>query len=220
MPKTDRPSLENLRKRAKTLVRQHRDGYYPIAAKLRTGVPRFADLSDQAILDAAFTLVDAQRFVAHEAGYADWAQATKELENMSSPDKPTPHETRPRLRIAYPQLLVADVQRAADYYQTLGFTIEYLYGAPPFYGLVARDGVGLNLRFIHTPPIDRAVREGERVLAANIVVDGVKALFLELRDRGAELEQPLKEQPWGATDFILRDPDGNLLCFASPAEAR
>jgi len=217
MPKTDRPNLENLRKRAKTLVRQHRDGYHPLAAKLRAAVPRFAGLPDQTILDAPFTLTDAQRVVAREAGYADWAQATKELENMSDPEKLMPRETRPRLRIAYPQLFVADVQRAADYYQTLGFTIEYLYGAPPFYGLVKRDDVGLNLRFVHEP-IDRAIRQRESVLAANIVVDGVKALFLELRDRGAELVQTLKEQPWGATDFILRDPDGNLVCFASPAE--
>jgi len=58
MPKTDRPSLENLRKRAKTLVRQHRDGYHPVAAKLRACVPRFAALTDQAILDAAFTLTE------------------------------------------------------------------------------------------------------------------------------------------------------------------
>jgi catechol 2,3-dioxygenase-like lactoylglutathione lyase family enzyme len=216
MPKTDRPSLENLRKRAKTLVRQHRAGYHPVAAKLRAAVPRFANLADQTILDATFTLADAQGVIAREAGYADWIQATKELENMSNPTKPTSQEPAPRLRIAYPQLFVADVQRAADHYKSLGFTIEYLYGAPPFYGLIARDGVGLNLRWVVPPPF-AALRGDERVLSANIVVDGVKALFLELRDRGADLVQTLTEQPWGATDFILRDPDGNLVCFASPA---
>jgi uncharacterized glyoxalase superfamily protein PhnB len=27
---------------------------------------------------------------------------------------------------------------------------------------------------------------------------------------------PLKKQPWGARNFIILDPDGNLILFASP----
>src|SRR5262249_6084571 len=122
----------------------------------------------------------------------------------------------PRLRIAYPQLFVADVQRAAEFYvQKLGFSIAYLYGAPPFYGLVTLDDVGLNLRCVASPLIDPSLRERESLLGANIVVDGVKALFLEFQRRGVDFAQTLKEQPWGATDFVVRDIDGNLLCFAS-----
>jgi catechol 2,3-dioxygenase-like lactoylglutathione lyase family enzyme len=121
-----------------------------------------------------------------------------------------------RLRIAYPQLFVADVQRAAEFYeQKLGFSIAYLYGTPPFYGLVTLDDVGLNLRCVVPPPIDAALRARESLLSANIVVEDVKALFLELQKRGVDFAQALKQQPWGATDFIVRDPDGNLLCFAS-----
>jgi hypothetical protein len=30
--------------------------------------------------------------------------------------------------------------------------------------------------------------------------------------------QTLKREPWGARNFILKDPDGNLLLFAGPAE--
>jgi uncharacterized glyoxalase superfamily protein PhnB len=220
MPKLDRPNLENLRKRAKTLVRQHRDRYYPVAAKLRLAVSRFATLSDEMILDASFTLGDAQWVVAREAGYADWAQATKELRNMPTTSKQAQSEPpTPRLRIAFPQLFVADVRRAAAFYEEkLGFSIAYLYGEPPFYGLVMRDGVGLNLRYVAAPPIDQTVRERESVLSANIVVENVKALFLELQRRGVDFAQALKEQPWGATDCIVRDVDGNLLCFASPVD--
>jgi uncharacterized glyoxalase superfamily protein PhnB len=122
-----------------------------------------------------------------------------------------------RLCIAYPQLFVADVPRAAKFFeQTLGFSIEYLYGEPPFYGLAARDGVGLNLRCVAPPPMDPALRERESLLSASFVTEGVKALFLEFQSRGADFAQMLKEQPWDATDFIVRDLDGNLLCFASP----
>jgi uncharacterized glyoxalase superfamily protein PhnB len=219
MPQLDRPNLENLRKRAKTLVRQHRDRYYPVAAKLRLAMSRFATLSDEMVLDASFTLADAQRVVAREAGYADWAQATKELRNMPTNKKAQSELPAPRLRIAFPQLLVADVQRAADFYvEKLGFSIAYLYGEPPFYGLVTRDGVGLNLRSVPSLLFDQTVRERESVLSANIVVENVKALFLELQGRGVDFAQQLKEQPWGATDFIVRDLAGNLLCFANPVD--
>jgi hypothetical protein len=30
-------------------------------------------------------------------------------------------------------------------------------------------------------------------------------------------QQILKQEPWGARTFIVRDPDGNLLLFAGPA---
>jgi uncharacterized glyoxalase superfamily protein PhnB len=218
MTKTERPNLENLRKRAKTLVRQHRDRYHPVAAKLRAIEPRFAAMSDHAILDAPFTLADAQALVAREVGYPDWDHATRELAAPApTPRAPTAAEEPARLRIAFPQLFVADVGRAAEFYEkTLGFSIAYLYGEPPFYGLVTRDGVGLNLRWVPSPPIPPVLREQESLLSANIVVDGVKALYLDLQQRGADFAQRLKEQPWGATDFIVRDLDGNRIGFASP----
>jgi uncharacterized glyoxalase superfamily protein PhnB len=72
----------------------------------------------------------------------------------------------------------------------------------------------LETRHVDAPARYRPDGE-EAVLTANILVDGAKALFLELRERGVAFAQTLKEQPWGATDFHVRDPDGNLLCFAS-----
>jgi catechol 2,3-dioxygenase-like lactoylglutathione lyase family enzyme len=124
-----------------------------------------------------------------------------------------------RLSVAYPQLFVADVTRAAAFYvEKLGFTIAYLYGEPPFYGLVERDRAGLNLRCVEGPAIDPALREREILLSANIPVDDVEALFAEFQRRGVDMAQPLTQQPWGARDFIIRDPDGNLLCFASATE--
>jgi catechol 2,3-dioxygenase-like lactoylglutathione lyase family enzyme len=221
MTKTEKPNLENLRKRAKTLVRQHRDRYHPVAAKLRAAELRFAAMSDRAILDAPFTLADAQGLVARGVGYADWEHATRELAAPAPRRRATIAAEEPvRLRIAFPQLFVADVRCAAGFYEkTLGFSIAYLYGEPPFYGLVTRDGVGLNLRWVPSPPIPPVVREQESLLSANIVVDGVKALYLDAQRRGADFAQTLKEQPWGATDFVVRDLDGNRICFASPARA-
>ena len=212
------PNLDNLKKRAKLLVKQHRDRSYPVAEKLRLTVPRFADLSDREILAAAFTLADAHQVVARAAGYADWALATKALKNISNKkERPRDRPRAPRFCVAYPQVFVADVRRAAEFYsRTLGFSIAYLYGEPPFYGLVARNGVGVNLRHADSPIMAKANAEQESLLSAIIVVEGVKELFLEFKRRSVAFAQTLKRQPWGATDFIVRDPDGNLICFFNP----
>ena len=120
----------------------------------------------------------------------------------------------PGLRIAYPQLFVADVERSVAFYvEKLGFSIVYLYGQPPFYGAVSRDGVGLNLRHVDSPVLDPDRCERESLLGAAIVVDDVEALFREFSERSVAFAQPLKVQPWGASDFIVRDPDGNLINF-------
>jgi catechol 2,3-dioxygenase-like lactoylglutathione lyase family enzyme len=210
-------NLDNLKKQAKTLVKWHRERYYPVAARLRLALPRFADLPDRAILDAPFTLAEAQQIVAQEAGYASWSAATRAFDKASAKQ---PGEAPPKTRLcaAYPQIFVRDVTRATLFYaEKLGFRIEYLYGQPAFYALMSRDGIGVNLRHVDKPVLDRS-REKD-LLSANIVVDGVKELFLEFQARGVEMAQRLKPQPWGASDFIVRDPFDNLLCFASVASA-
>jgi uncharacterized glyoxalase superfamily protein PhnB len=45
----------------------------------------------------------------------------------------------------------------------------------------------------------------------------IKLLFLEFQVAGVTFHQKLKKQPWGARNFIVKDPDGNLLLFAGPA---
>jgi uncharacterized glyoxalase superfamily protein PhnB len=46
----------------------------------------------------------------------------------------------------------------------------------------------------------------------------IKELFLEFQAAGVSFFQNLRKEPWGAKTFIVRDPDGNLLLFAGPAE--
>jgi catechol 2,3-dioxygenase-like lactoylglutathione lyase family enzyme len=135
------------------------------------------------------------------------------IEEISS--KP---QLAPRLTIAYPQLFVTDVERAASFYaDRLGFTISYLYGDPPFYGSVARDGIGFNLRHVDAPLVDPVLREKEVLLSAYVMVEQVEALFREFESAGAGFAQRLKQQAWGMDEFVLRDLDGNLIAFASPS---
>ena len=50
------PSLENLKKQAKLVLRWYRDRYHPVAAQIRKVLPRFRDLTDAQILAASFNL--------------------------------------------------------------------------------------------------------------------------------------------------------------------
>jgi uncharacterized glyoxalase superfamily protein PhnB len=126
-----------------------------------------------------------------------------------------------RLVGAEPQLFVADMRAPCAFFEKLGFEIAFVYGEPLFYGQVKRDAARINLRHVDQPVIDGKRRDGETLLSAAITVatrEEIEALHRELRDAGAPVHQPLKREPWGAMTFIIKDPDGNLLLFAAPAE--
>jgi uncharacterized glyoxalase superfamily protein PhnB len=130
--------------------------------------------------------------------------------------------TRAVIAGAEPQLFVADIKAACEFFtRALGFAVVFMYGEPPFYAQVARDAARLNLRHIDRPVIDAGLRDREELLSATLTVesaDEVEALFVEFESAGVTFFQTLKRQPWDALDFIVQDPDGNLLLFAGPAE--
>lgn len=135
------------------------------------------------------------------------------------PNSPPPAAPRAVLLGAEPQLFVADVTASCDFFTAkLGFAIAFVYGEPPFYGQIVRDGARLNLRHVDRPVIDDALRRREDLLSAAITVDDVKRLYLEFRSAGIAFHQALRKERWGARTFIVADPDGNLILFAGSAE--
>jgi uncharacterized glyoxalase superfamily protein PhnB len=214
------PSLENLRKQAKLVLRWHRERHYPVAAQIRAMLPRFRHLSDPEVLEASFKLSDAQELVARQHGFDSWQALKTGLPTMSKQAGQV--TSRAILTSAFPQLFVGDIKASCDFYtEKLGFKITILYGEPPFYAHVARDGATLILRCVDQPVMDAALREREELLSAECGVntaDEIKALFLEFQAAGVTFFQTLKRMPWGARNFIVKDPDGNLVLFAGPAE--
>ena len=207
------PSLENLRKQAKQILRWHRDRHYTVAYQIRSVLPRFRHLDDAGVLAAAFKLADAQEMVARQHGFESWEALKQGIASMTNTNDTTIGAAK--LLSAESQLFVTDIKRACNFFTgKLGFRIAFLYGEPPFYGQVSRDGASLNLRHVDACPFDQAMRRREEWLSASITVDDVKKLYLEFQAAGVEFFQQLRTEPWGARTFIVADPDGNLVLFA------
>lgn len=213
------PNLENLRKQAKLYLRWHRDGHYPVAAQIRAVLPRFHGLSDHEVLQQSFKLADAQELVARQAGFESWQALKTGVQAMPATAKAS--AATPELTEVEAELFVADIKASCAFFtDKLGFTVVFTYGEPPFYGQVKRDHARLNLRMVCEPVFVGDIREREQLLAASMTVDSaaeIRQLFLDYQSAGVDIFQPLKQEPWGARTFIVRDPDGNLLLFAGPA---
>ena len=207
--------LEIYKKQAKQLVRWHREGNYSIGGRIR-GLTRYKTLTDREALALAFPLREAQEIIALEAGYTNWAALKLAVANAPAQVKPT--SSSPRLTRAVPVILVASVKASAEFFRsTLGFSIDFLHGQPPFYGSVSRDGACVHLKFVHEPVLDVGAQDRAGFITAFIEVENVKALYAEYLAAGATFDQRLKKQAWGGRDFIVRDPDGNGICFVAPA---
>lgn len=209
--------LDNLKKQAKQIVRWHRGGYYPVAQRIRAGLPRFGEMDDATILAVPFALSDAHELIARELGFESWqVLRTADLSSLNPDEHGRGNE--PELLGAHPQLFVADVEASCGFFvRKLGFTIGFKYGQPAFYALVQRDSACLNLRYVDAPVLNR---EADRdLLSASIPAGNVRALYAEYRSADVPMHQALKRQPWGVEDFIVRDPDGNLIHFAQAIAA-
>jgi uncharacterized glyoxalase superfamily protein PhnB len=122
----------------------------------------------------------------------------------------------PRIGRAVPVVFVADVDKAAAFYRdSLGFSIDFVHGEPPFYGAVSRGGACMHLKFVHEPVIAAGRFDREGFIMAFTEVDDVDALFAEYVAAGVSFAQRLEDHPWGWRDFIVSDPDGNTICFAA-----
>ncbi len=122
------PNIENLRKQAKRYLKWHREGYYPVAAQIRSILPNFRDLTDSEILRAGFKLNDAQELVARKHGFETWSALIKGIEIMTASAESSLHTSV--ILAAEPQLFVTDMEASCRFYvEKLGFRLAFLRAA-------------------------------------------------------------------------------------------
>jgi uncharacterized glyoxalase superfamily protein PhnB len=118
---------------------------------------------------------------------------------------------------AIPIIAVSDSARAEDYYcRVLGFRAMFKYRPDPnkrdpCYLGIARDGVWLHLQSF------KPERAG--MTDAFLWVADVDRLHDEIAARGAVTQLPPTDQTWGTREAGIRDPDGNVLVFATKPPA-
>ena len=126
--------------------------------------------------------------------------------------------TAPSLRSSIPVFPVDDVPAAIDYYvDVLSFKKDFQWPDAstdrPTYAGIIRGNVQ-----IHIAQLDRANPRAntKKVSNLNVFVEGIHDLYKEFVDKGATVDGPPTEQPYGMTIFNVTDPHGHQLCFAEP----
>lgn len=118
----------------------------------------------------------------------------------------------PAFRSAVPALPASDVRRAVDFYvDALGF--REVSQDDDGLGILARDGVRL-----HVWLADGSALGAETYLAGSASCRIETTQIETLHEHCAELgvvhpNAPLQDRPWGAREFAVLDPDGNLITF-------
>ena len=120
-----------------------------------------------------------------------------------------------------PYLIVDDIFQSAEFYRDkLGFNFNRIWGEPPQFVIVHRDGAFIMLKSIGTPG---HVRPNHRVNSdacwdAYIWVKDADALYEELRSRGVKITREIENAPYGCRDFDVEDNSGYILCFGQDLE--
>lgn len=116
-------------------------------------------------------------------------------------------------------VFVSDVNKACEFYRLLGLETDFVYGDPPFYAETINGNARLALRRVCEPVYQTGIREREELLCASFGLnDELDLLNLcsEFEALGLAIKSGPSKRPWGALDFIVRDPDENLILFSSP----
>jgi len=114
-----------------------------------------------------------------------------------------------------PVLLVRDVFASAAYWkEKLGFDYDRIWGNPPAFCILQRDGASVMLQ--QAPP-DHAVVPHWQVVPqmwnVYIWVDRVDELYAEAKSRGARIDYELHDKPYGCREFGVQDLDGHDIAF-------
>jgi uncharacterized glyoxalase superfamily protein PhnB len=113
-----------------------------------------------------------------------------------------------------PVLLVRDVPRAHRYYASaLGFGAPRMWGEPPTFCIVRRDGLELMLSQVDAGDAFRTNGSYGHRIDAYFWVSDVDALHAEFTEKGAEVTSAPEDRFYGCREFEVRDPDGHVLCF-------
>ena len=139
----------------------------------------------------------------------------------SSSSQPDPRELAP----ITVELFVPDVEASVRFYtEKLGFELvrlerEAVEGRErATFAIVGVENAVMMLaqESLYVPGGEGLARPRGGGIDTRIVVDDVDAVYRRASDNGVTIVHDIGDRPYGLRDFIIRDPDGFRLRFASP----
>ena len=122
----------------------------------------------------------------------------------------------PRFNQVAPTFLVSDIDETIRWYEReLGFTPYPFPETPPYvFASVCRDGVEIMFQRAagYRKPELYETRPGG-VWDAYIRMQRIGELYESVKDR-VEIKMSLRKQPYGDSEFEVRDPNGYILVFS------
>lgn len=116
-----------------------------------------------------------------------------------------------------PVFAVADVGATIRWYeQELGFAGDPFPSHEPYvFGILRRDGIEIMLQRVidYQKPDLYDLRNGGGVWDAYLRISGLQQLYARVKDR-LELKKPLRRQPYGLSEFEIKDLNGYVLVFS------
>lgn len=113
---------------------------------------------------------------------------------------------------AVPVLASLDIERSAEFFAVkLGFVKVHV--AQGGYGIVANGPVEIHFWAC----TDRRIAEAT---SCRVQVRGIERLYDQCKGHAiVHPKAPLETKPWGAKEFAILDPDGNLVTFYEDTDA-
>ncbi len=166
--------------------------------------------------EASKNIDEALRQRSNDAGFSMLRQTLAALIEMKHTSGKTGRALadNAKVRSVTPILFVREVRQSAAFFtDRLGFTVDFLYGGPPYYGSVSREGACLHLRHVARPNFTELAAREDSLIVATVEVCDIQAIHAEFVSRQAPITRGIVNQSWGGTDFHVRDPDGNEISF-------
>ena len=120
-----------------------------------------------------------------------------------------------KYRNAVPVISTSDVRSIVSYYKgVLGFSEHFVFGDPPVYAGLERDGVQIYVSL--DAKLASALRTSGVHPEIFLWVQDVDKVFEEHKHRGAKIFEEISDRPWDARQYVIEEPNGYHLKVAEP----
>ena len=123
---------------------------------------------------------------------------------------------RPKARTISPLFVVSDLQRSIDFYKRLGFGEPDVWGNPPCFAMMHRDGLEIMLSLTEGAAAPRP--NGHGVWDMYLFIDDLDAEIAALRDAGVSIDRGPNTTEYRTKEIEVVDPDGFRTCLAQNVE--